>query len=70
MYNEGISATGDLLDLAAEKGIVGKSGAWYDYDGAKIAQGREAAKQYLKDNPKAYEKILKEVLKANAESAE
>ncbi len=64
MYNEGISATGDLIDLAVEKGIVGKSGAWFDYDGAKIAQGREAAKQYLKDNPKAFDKIHKELLQA------
>ncbi len=70
MYNEGISATGDLIDLAAAKGIVGKSGAWYDYDGAKIAQGREAAKQYLKDNPKTFEKIRKEVLKAVKEASE
>ena len=70
MYNEGISATGDLLDLAAEKGIVGKSGAWYDYDGSKIAQGREAAKQYLKDNPKIVEKIHKQVMKAYEEAEE
>jgi recombination protein RecA len=70
MYNEGISASGDLLDLAAEKGIVGKSGAWYDYDGAKIAQGREAAKQYLKDNPKVAEKIHKEILAALTEAKE
>ena len=70
MYNEGISATGDLLDLAAEKGIVGKSGAWYDYGGEKIAQGREAAKQYLKDNSKTFDKIHKEVVKAYAESDE
>lgn len=62
MYNEGISGTGDVLDIAAEKGIVGKSGAWYDYDGAKIAQGREAAKVFLKENPKVFEKISKEVM--------
>lgn len=64
MYNEGISATGDVLDLAAEKGIVGKSGAWYDYDGGKIAQGREAAKKYLKDNPEVFEKIRKAVMES------
>lgn len=63
MYNEGISVTGDLLDLAAEKEIVGKSGAWYDYDGSKIAQGREAAKQYLKDNPKVADKVQKQLIK-------
>jgi len=70
MYNEGISSTGDLIDLAVEHGIVGKSGAWYDYDGAKIAQGREAAKQYLKDTPKSFDKIHKEVVKAISKTEE
>jgi recombination protein RecA len=61
MYNQGISATGDVLDLAVEKGIVGKAGAWFDYKEAKIAQGREAAKQYLQDNPKVLEEVTKAV---------
>ncbi len=51
MFGEGISKTGDILDLAAENGIINKSGAWYAYEGNKIGQGRENAKQYLKDNP-------------------
>lgn len=51
MFGEGISVVGDILDLAASQGIVVKSGAWYAYDGSKIGQGRENAKQYLKDNP-------------------
>jgi len=50
MYNEGISITGDVLDLAVIHGIVGKSGAWFDYKDAKIGQGREATKKYLKEN--------------------
>lgn len=50
MYNEGISKTGDVLDLAVEHGIVGKSGAWFDYNDAKIGQGRESTKKYLKEN--------------------
>lgn len=50
MYNEGISKTGDVLDLAVQHGIVGKSGAWFDYKDEKIGQGREASKQYLADN--------------------
>lgn len=50
MYNEGISTTGDVLDLAAAKDIVAKSGAFYKYNDQTIGQGREAAKQYLKDN--------------------
>jgi recombination protein RecA len=50
MYNEGISKTGDVLDLAVQHGIVGKAGAWFDYADAKIGQGREATKTYLKEN--------------------
>lgn len=57
MYNEGISREGDVLDLAATHEIVVKNGAWYEYGGEKFAQGREAAKQYLRDNPKVFEKI-------------
>ncbi len=51
MFGEGISGVGDILDLGAENGIISKSGAWYAYNGNKIGQGRENAKQYLKDNP-------------------
>lgn len=61
MYNEGISRTGDVLDLAVENGIVGKSGAWFDYADAKIGQGREATKLYLKENPKVLAEIDKKV---------
>ncbi|HLG91200.1 MAG TPA: recombinase RecA [Candidatus Saccharimonadales bacterium] len=59
MYNEGISRQGDLIDLAATHGVVDKAGAWYEYEGQKIAQGREAAKQFLRDNPKIFEEIAK-----------
>jgi len=51
MYGEGISYVGDLLDLAAEENIVEKSGAWYSYKEDRIGQGRENAKQFLKENP-------------------
>jgi recombination protein RecA len=61
MYNEGISRTGDVLDLAVEHGIVGKSGAWFDYKDAKIGQGREATKIYLKGNPEVLNEIEKAV---------
>ena len=61
MYNEGISRTGDVLDLAVQHGVVGKSGAWFDYADAKIGQGREATKKYLKENPKVLEEIDKKV---------
>jgi len=57
MYNEGISVAGDLIDLAVKHGLVGKSGAWYEYQGEKIGQGREAAKQYLKDHPQIMKTI-------------
>ena len=51
MFGEGISMAGDILDLAADIGVINKSGAWYAYEGSKIGQGRENAKQYLKSNP-------------------
>ncbi|TWP20452.1 recombinase RecA [TM7 phylum sp. oral taxon 349] len=51
MYNEGISKTGDVLDLAVQYGVVGKAGAWFDYNNAKIGQGREQTKKYLKEHP-------------------
>ena len=51
MFGKGISREGDILDLAAECGVINKSGAWYAYNGEKIGQGRENAKQYLRDNP-------------------
>lgn len=69
MYNEGISRTGDVLDLAVIHGIVGKAGAWFDYNDAKIGQGREASKQYLKTNPKVLDEIEAKVRKKVAEEA-
>lgn len=61
MYNRGISRSGDVLDLAVERGIVDKSGAWFAYNDGKIGQGREAAKEYLEQNPKVLEEISKKV---------
>ena len=57
MYNQGISKTGDVLDLAVLHNIVGKAGAWFDYNDAKIGQGREASKKYLKENPEVLDEI-------------
>ena len=51
MYGEGISKTGEILDLASKEGIVEKSGAWYSYNGDRIGQGRENAKTFLQENP-------------------
>lgn len=64
MYNQGISKSGDVIDLAVEHEIVEKSGAWFAYKDEKIAQGREAAKKYLEENPKVLEEIAKKVREA------
>jgi recombination protein RecA len=63
MYGEGISREGDLIDLAANNGIVEKSGAWYSYKGERIGQGRENARQFLKDNKDTLAKLEAEVRK-------
>ena len=51
MYGEGISQYGDLIDIGVDKRIIEKSGAWFAYGGERLGQGRENAKQFLKDNP-------------------
>jgi len=61
MYNEGISKTGDILDLAVQHGVMEKSGAFLKYKGETIGQGREAAKRYLRENPKVMNEIEKAV---------
>ncbi|MBI2798124.1 recombinase RecA [Candidatus Saccharibacteria bacterium] len=61
MYNQGISKAGDMVDLAVKHGLVEKAGAWYAYKGEKIGQGREAAKQFLSDNPKVMKELEKEI---------
>jgi len=61
MYGEGISKTGDLLDLAVDKRIVEKSGAWFAYGGERLGQGRENAKQFLKENPEIHKAIEERV---------
>ncbi len=61
MYNEGISSEGDMIDLAVKEELIVKSGAWYAYKEEKIGQGREAAKQFLKDNPKIMAELDKTI---------
>ncbi len=68
MYNQGISKTGDVLDLAVLHGIVGKAGAWFDYNDAKIGQGREATKKYLAENPEVLAEIEQKVREKVAEA--
>ncbi len=62
IHGEGISKEGDVLDVAVEKNIVEKSGTWYAYQNQRIGQGRENAKQFLKENSKILEEMEKEIL--------
>ena len=64
LFGEGISREGDILDLAIAEKIIGKSGAWFSYNGDNLGQGRENTRQYLKDNPAFAEQIRTQVLKA------
>src|SRR6476660_8346698 len=63
MYGEGISKTGDLLDLGVDKRIIEKSGAWFAYSGERLGQGRENVKQFLRENPDVYKTIEDRVRK-------
>jgi recombination protein RecA len=65
MYGEGVSKTGELIDLGVKAGVVEKSGSWFSFDSQRIGQGREAAKQYLKDNPDVAQAIEAQI-RANA----
>ena len=66
MFGEGISKNGELLDLGVKAGVVEKSGAWFSYDSTRIGQGRENAKQYLRDNPKVADAIEKKIREQSA----
>ncbi len=61
LYGEGISKEGSILDLAVEKKLISKSGSWYTYGDIRIGQGRENARQFLKDNPEAAQKLEEEL---------
>jgi recombination protein RecA len=65
MYGEGVSKVGEILDLGVKIGLVEKSGAWFSHDSTRIGQGRENAKQFLRDNPEMRDKIEK-AIRANA----
>ncbi len=66
MYGEGISKEGSILDIGSEKDIVEKSGAWYSFEGERLGQGRENAKQYLKENPQIAAKIEGKIREASS----
>ncbi|MBO5614573.1 MAG: recombinase RecA [Prevotella sp.] len=70
MFGEGISKTGEILDIAVDKNIVKKSGSWFSYGESKLAQGRDAVLQLLKDNPELCEELEAKVREAIKESAE
>jgi recombination protein RecA len=57
MYGEGVSKMGELIDLGVKAGIVEKSGAWFSYNSQRLGQGRENAKQFLRENPKMADEI-------------
>jgi recombination protein RecA len=64
MFSEGISKEGNIIDVATELDVIKKSGAWFEYGGEKISQGKEAAKIYLKQNPKVRDEIEKKIHEA------
>ena len=68
-FGEGISKIGEILDLGVEHGIVQKSGSWFSYDGSKLAQGRDATKQLLKDNPELCDELEAKIMQSIADKA-
>ena len=69
-FGEGISKVGELVDLGVEYGIIQKSGSWFSYQGSKLAQGRDATKTLLKDNPELCEEIEAQIMQAISDKAE
>ena len=68
MYGEGISRSGEIVDLGVDTGIIKKSGSWFSYEGTRLAQGRDATKQLMLDNPELAEEIEQKILAAIAGS--
>jgi recombination protein RecA len=66
LYGKGISREGELVDLGSEMGIIEKSGAWYSFNGERIGQGRESAKEFLRQNPEAAKELTARILEKNA----
>ena len=64
LFGQGISRVGEIIDLGVQYGIVKKSGAWYSYDGTKLGQGRDAAKQMVADNPELAEELEAKIMEA------
>ena len=68
MFGEGISKAGEILDLGVEYGVIDKSGSWFSYNGSKLAQGRDAAKMVIQDNPELAEELERQIMEALRES--
>lgn len=64
MFGEGISRTGEIIDLGVQLDIIKKSGSWFSYDGSKLAQGRDAAKDVLRDNPELADELEQKIMAA------
>ena len=64
MFGEGISKSGEIIDLGVEYNIIQKSGSWFSYDGSKLAQGRDAAKRVISDNPELAEELEEKIMQA------
>ena len=62
MFGEGISKVGEILDLGVEYGIIQKSGSWFSYNGSRLAQGRDASKALLRDNPELCEELEEQIM--------
>lgn len=69
MFGEGISKSGEIIDLGVENGVIQKSGSWFSYDGAKLAQGRDAAKRVIQDNPELAEELEAKIMDALREKS-
>ncbi|MCL4491411.1 MAG: DNA recombination/repair protein RecA, partial [Nitrospirae bacterium] len=69
-FNEGISKAGEIVDLGVDKGIIEKAGAWYSFSGARIGQGRENVREYLKGNPEIAAEIEKRILEVYGQKTE
>jgi len=61
MYGQGISKSGEIVDLGSDMGVIQKSGSWFSYEGTKIAQGRDSAKQFIEDNPELSKEIEEKI---------
>jgi recombination protein RecA len=70
MYGEGISKIGEILDLGVKAGLVEKSGSWFSYDSVRIGQGRENAKNYLRDNPDMADRLERAIRQRTEKVAE